>query len=364
MTGGGTGGHIYPALAVAAALAEKYPRAAITYVGTSTGMESDLARKHGLEFREVKSGGILGKSLFKAASGALKAGKGTLEAVSLLRSIRPSVVLGTGGYVSGPVVLAAAVLRIPRAIQEQNAVPGFTNRVLARMSGRIFAGFAESARFFPRGRVQVTGNPVRPQILTAGREESLIDLGLDGSRRTLFVFGGSRGAHRIVDAGVGLADSLRGNDVQILFVTGKEYYERASAALESRGIGITSAGNTILYPYLHNVEKALACADLVVCRAGGMAVAELAARGVPAILVPSPNVANNHQEYNARALSANGGALVVREGPGFEDRIIKEVRALLQDDRRLEEMRTCSRAAGKPRAAYEIAEALISMACP
>ncbi|MGE5484951.1 MAG: undecaprenyldiphospho-muramoylpentapeptide beta-N-acetylglucosaminyltransferase [Ignavibacteriales bacterium] len=360
LTGGGTGGHIYPALAVAGALRAIDPGISITYVGTSGGLEADLVKGQGLDFRVVSSRGILGKSPRAALAGAAAAARGVFEAVSLLRRLRPSAVLGTGGYVSGPVVLAAALLGIPRAIQEQNAVPGFTNRALGLVANRVFTAF-EGTSGFPASKVVVTGNPVRAEILRATRDDSARSLGVDPARRTLCIFGGSRGARSIVNAGIRLVSQGLGSDSQIIFVTGKEYYESASEALASRRIGGGGAGNTILIPYMYNMEAALACADLALCRAGGMAVAEMAARGLPAILVPSPNVANNHQEYNARALAAEGAAVIVREGPGFEDRVVNEVTALWNDRKRLESMKVAARAAGRPHAASEIARGLLAM---
>ncbi|NPV71620.1 MAG: undecaprenyldiphospho-muramoylpentapeptide beta-N-acetylglucosaminyltransferase [Firmicutes bacterium] len=361
LTGGGTGGHVYPALAVAQALRAAEPSVSITYVGTGRGIERELAAKNGIEFRAISARGILGKSPVAALAGVMAAGRGVLEAMALLRGIRPSCVLGTGGYVSGPVVLAAATLGIPRAIQEQNAIAGFTNRLLGHVVQGVFLGFEDAAKEFPRHKVRVTGNPVRGEISSAGRDSSLKILELDPSKKTLFILGGSRGARSIVDAGLRLSRGGLGDDVQVLFVTGNDYY---GAAARAAGAGITPgrAGNTILIPYIHNVENALACADLAVCRAGGMTVAELAAAGVPAVLVPSPNVANNHQEWNARALERKGGAVVVLEGERFVDRVEDTVRGLLADPTRLESMKRAARAAGRPGAAREIAVGLLSMA--
>lgn len=362
LTGGGTGGHIYPALAVGGALREIEPSVAVTYVGTSGGLEAELVKGHGMDFRVVSSRGIMGKSPLKAVGGALTAARGLLEATALMRRIRPDVVLGTGGYVSGPVVLAAAVLGIPRAIQEQNAVPGFTNRALGRVANRVFLAFEDAAKWFPASKVVVAGNPVRREILTATREDSIRRTGIDPAKRTLLILGGSRGARSIVDAGVRIAERGLGSDVQVVFVTGKAYYEAAREALEARGIGVVGAGNTILIPYLYDVEAALACADLILSRAGGMTVAEAAAAGVPSVLVPSPNVANNHQEWNARALAREGAAVIEREGPGFEERVYETVSGLFSDEARLESMRSAALKVGRPDAATTIARELLAMA--
>jgi UDP-N-acetylglucosamine--N-acetylmuramyl-(pentapeptide) pyrophosphoryl-undecaprenol N-acetylglucosamine transferase len=258
------------------------------------------------------------------------------------------------------VVLAAAILGIPRAIQEQNAIPGFTNRVLGVVANRVFAAF-DGTSGFPASKVVVTGNPVREEILRAERGDSARSLGLDPGARTLLIFGGSRGAKSIVSAGVRLISRGLGEGTQIIFVTGTEYRDFAARSLKSAGIYPGRAGNTILIPYMHDIEAALACSDLVLCRAGGMAVAEVAARGLAAILVPSPNVANNHQEYNARAFARSGAAVVVREGPDFEDRILDEVTSLWNDKRRLDSMKAAARAAGRPRAAVEIAKGLLAI---
>ncbi|MCR4398966.1 MAG: undecaprenyldiphospho-muramoylpentapeptide beta-N-acetylglucosaminyltransferase [Firmicutes bacterium] len=362
LTGGGTGGHIYPALAVAGALGSVDPSVTITYVGTSSGLEAALVPGRGLDFRVISSRGILGKSPLGAAVGAAAAARGAVEALWLLRKLRPAAVLGTGGYVSGPVVLAAVALGIPRAIQEQNAVPGFTNRALGVVADKVFLAFEEAADKFPASKVKITGNPVREEILVARRETSAQALGLDPSRFTVLILGGSRGARAIVDAGMRLLRSGLSSGIQVVFVTGREYFASASRTLRAGGINSGGAGNTILIPYMHNIEDGLACADLVVCRAGGMTVAEVTARGLPSVLVPSPNVANNHQERNAAALEKRGAAVVVKEGARFEERVEEAVRGLLSDRARLDAMRAAARSAGRPRAATEIALELLRMA--
>ena len=195
ITGGGTGGHIYPALAICKGLLAADKEAEVLYVGTRAGLEAELVPRECIPFAIIDAAGIMGKSPGKAIMGAARATRGLLQAAAIVRRHRPQVVLGTGGYVSGPVVFMASMLGVRCAIQEQNAVPGFTNRMLSRVVSEVFTPFRGTEQHFPRpGKCVLTGNPVRPEILAASREEGARELGLDPSGKTLFVFGGSRGA--------------------------------------------------------------------------------------------------------------------------------------------------------------------------
>lgn len=366
VTGGGTGGHIYPAVAVAKEMSHMLPRASVLYVGTESGMESKLVPKEGLPFRSVRSSGVMGKSAGVAVKGLARAFMGVFDAMAILREFRPDVVLGTGGYASGPVMAASFVLGIPRAIQEQNAVPGKTNLWLSRISHMTFAAWDYSVKFFPDpSRVVVTGNPVRGAIFEdTPKEECRRFFGMSEEGPAVLILGGSRGARTLVEAGMEMTKRMP-REWSMLFVTGTEYYAEACRALgvsPGEGIDGVRAGNIILKPYVYEMSKAYGAADLVIGRAGGMTLAEITALGIPAVIVPSPNVAGNHQEYNARALEEEGAAIVVREGPNAASDVAEAAIGLLGDRERLAELSGESRRIGKREATRVICRHLIDLA--
>ena len=364
IAGGGTGGHIYPALAVCKGLLGADPAAEILYVGTRRGFEAELVPREGIRFEVIDAAGIMGKSPIAAAKGAARALLGTFQAAGILRRFRPHAALGTGGYVSGPVILVAALAGVPCAIQEQNAVPGATNRLLARFVREVFVPFEGTRAHFPKtARCVLTGNPIRPEIMQADREDGAQRLGLDPKKKTLFVFGGSRGARRIIEVALEmLAERMLPEDVQVLLTSGREYASWVSDRLSGLGIDVSRPGNVIFKPYLFQIEYAMAASDLLVGRAGGMTVSEVLARGLPSILVPSPNVANNHQLYNARAASRTGGAVLVREQDLTATRLAGLIRDLTGDRDALRQMSEKAKAAGRPFATGDIVEHLKALA--
>lgn len=365
VTGGGTGGHIYPALAIAKEMMALLPQAKVLYIGTKAGMESTIVPREGLDFETVRSSGVMGKSAPVALKGLANAAMGISDAISVLRRFRPDVVVGTGGYASGPVMMAARILRIPRAIQEQNAVPGKTNLWLSRFSARTFAAWDYSVKFFPYpSRVVVTGNPVRGVIREAHREEDRRFFGLPAAGPVALLLGGSRGAKTLALAGIEIARRLPAESA-MLFITGSEYYQMTKKALGAQAeVGIDGArtGNIILRPYVHDMAKAYGACNLVIGRAGGMTLSEITAIGLPAVIVPSPNVAGNHQEYNARALEEAGAALIVRESGEAAKGVAEAALGLLLDTKRQEVMAAAARRIGKPSAAREICKMLVEIA--
>ncbi len=366
VTGGGTGGHIYPAVAVAKEMSVLLPRASVLYVGTESGMESKLVPKEGFPFRPVRSSGVMGKSVGLAAKGLARAFMGVFDAMAILREFRPDVVLGTGGYASGPVMAASFMLGVPRAIQEQNAVPGKTNLWLSRIADMTFAAWDYSVRFFPvPSRVVVTGNPVRTAVFEeAPKEECRRSFGMPEEGPAILLLGGSRGARTLVEAGLEIARKMPGGS-SMLFVTGAEYYAEACRGLgvpPGEGIDGVRAGNIILKPYVYDMAKAYGAADLVIGRAGGMTLAEITALGIPAVIVPSPNVAGNHQEYNARALEEEGAAVVIREGPNAVSDVAEVALGLLGDPERLKNLSRESGRIGKREATRVICRHLIELA--
>lgn len=361
LTGGGTAGHINPALAIASAVRERVPGVEILYVGGARGLENELVPRAGLELTTLEVSGLWRKSPGELAAGLLRAGRALARARHLVRQFRPTVAVGTGGYVSGPVLLAAALAGVPVVLQEQNAVPGATNRWLARWAHTVCVAFDAARPYFPaRTRVKVTGNPVRPEVLLATRAGAASELGLDPGRPTLLSTGGSQGARSIATATTRLlAARALPPGAQVVFATGQRYYEEVCRELAAAGIDTENAGNIIVRPYLYRMDLGLAVADLALCRAGAMTVSELAVRGLAAVLVPSPHVAHNEQEYNARVLGQAGAGVVITEREDVGDRVRQVVPDLLADAGLLAEMGRRARALGRPHAAAAIAEAVL-----
>jgi UDP-N-acetylglucosamine--N-acetylmuramyl-(pentapeptide) pyrophosphoryl-undecaprenol N-acetylglucosamine transferase len=353
LTGGGTGGHIYPALAIAAELGAGV---VVGYLGTERGLEARVVPEAGIAFYAVPASGVLGKAPAAMARGALGAVAGLGRALSLVRRLRPDVVVGTGGYVTGPVGMAAALAGVPLFILEENARPGVTNRMLARFARHIAVPWAEAAVGFPpsvRTKVVVTGNPVRREVIEADRGEARRRFGLAPDATVLLVVGGSQGAEAINEAVLALVRDREAwpPGAALIWATGPRYH---SAVLSRLGEPPPWAR---IVPYLDDMPQAYAAADLVVARAGAMTVAELTARGVAAVLVPSPNVTGDHQTANARVLAARGAAVMLGEralaGLG------STVRALIADRERLARMASASRALGRPDAAATLASLVL-----
>lgn len=354
LTGGGTGGHIYPALAIAAELA---PGSVVGYLGTARGLESRVVPAAGIPFFAVPARGVLGKSPSAMVRGVLAAASGLGRAWRILGRLRPDVVVGTGGYVTGPVGLAAAMRGIPLCILEENAHPGITNRLLARVARHIAVPWAEAAAGFPpsaRNKVVVTGNPVRREVVTAQRGASRAMFSLGAASTVLLVVGGSQGAQALNEAVLSLVQGsgMWPAGAELVWVTGPRYHAGVLARL-----GDKAPPWCHVIDYLQDMPSAYAAADVVVARAGAMTVAEITARGVPAVLVPSPNVTGDHQTANARVLAERGAGVLLPEGS--LDGLGAVVRDLLSDGARRQAMAQACRALGRPDAAATVAALVV-----
>lgn len=276
-----------------------------------------------------------------------------------MRRFRPQVVVGTGGYVSGPVLLSAILLGIPTALQEQNVVPGFTNRILSPWVGRVFLPHEEARAHFPaRARCRVTGNPLRPEILSVKREEARRSLGLSPDEVFLVIFAGSRGSATLNDVFLAALPRLLALPrLRLLWATGRQHYEHVRSRIRDG-----AAERLEVKPYIEAMAIPLAAADLAITRAGATTVSELAALGVPAILIPSPYVAHNEQEENARPLVESGGALMIRERELSVEKLVGAVEALVGDPERRKAMAKAARQKGRPRALEDILEELEMLA--
>lgn len=359
LAGGGTGGHIYPAMAIAGALLVRRPGAEVLFCGTSAGLETELVPAAGYRLHLISARGFRRSLGFDTVRSALAAVKGLWEAYRLLGEYKPAAVIGTGGYVCGPVLLAAWLRGVPAYLQEQNAMPGVTNRLLARFVRAAYLGYEEGRPYFAATRAVVwTGNPLR-SLGGDDQRAALVKLGLDPTKKTVLVTGGSRGARSINRAVAAAFSRLVADEgVQYLHVTGRDEFEATNALLIEQGLAACPRFH--VQPYLHDMPVALKAADVVLCRAGAIALAEVAALGLPAILVPYPYATGNHQEANARAFEKRGAAIMVLDKELNGDKLAAELLPLVHDEKRLALMQQAAATLAKPGAADEIAAHLLA----
>jgi UDP-N-acetylglucosamine--N-acetylmuramyl-(pentapeptide) pyrophosphoryl-undecaprenol N-acetylglucosamine transferase len=341
LAGGGTGGHVIPALAIAQALKEQYG-AEILFVGTARGIENRLVPKAGFPLRLVQVGALKNVSLATRLKTSVALPRAIWDSWRIITEYQPQVMIGVGGYASGPAMLAASLCSIPTLAFEPNVVPGFANRVVAPMVSAAAVHFQETCRFFRH--CQVTGVPVRQQFFEIGRKSD--------SRPTLLVFGGSQGAHTINHVVVKSLAALRKRvpGLHIVHQTGEHDYNDAQTAYLEAG------GSAEVYPFIDDMPGMFARSDLLLCRSGASTAAEIMAAGKPAIFVPFPRAADDHQKRNAEALERAGAALMIEEVNLSCDRLVQAVASLLSDKARLERMSRAARSLAHSDAARTIAE--------
>lgn len=340
LAGGGTGGHVIPALAIANQLKNDYA-AEVLFIGTARGIENRLVPAAGYPLQLVRVGALKNVSLLIRAKTAFDLPRAVWDASRMLNEFAPDVVIGVGGYASGPAMLAAIVKHIPTLAFEPNFVPGFANRIVAQMVSGAAVHFEETARYFRRA--EVTGVPVRQAFFETPAKH--------GGTPTVLVFGGSQGAHAINEAMMRCLPVLQREapGIHIIHQTGERDYNDALAAYQSR------KESSEVFKFIEDMPAAFARADLVVCRSGASTVAEIAAAGKPAVFVPFPRAADDHQRRNAEALAKNGAAVVVEESKLEGVWLAETIAALLQDPQRLRNMGRAARALSHPNAAREIA---------
>jgi UDP-N-acetylglucosamine--N-acetylmuramyl-(pentapeptide) pyrophosphoryl-undecaprenol N-acetylglucosamine transferase len=349
VAGGGTGGHVFPGIALAEEVVGRHPGNDVVFVGTGRGLEATVVPQAGFPIELIEVKGLKGKGLVLALANLLLLPRAFLQSWRILRRWRPDVVVGVGGYASGPVVLTAWLLHIPTAVQEQNAVAGFTNRILARFAQAAFTAFPEAADHFASRKVYQLGNPIRRTLM-----ENFMRPEAPHDKPKVLVFGGSQGAHalnmRVIEALPHLAD-LR-DKIRITHQTGardREYVEKGY-----RAVGFEPD----VREFITDMSAAYAETDLVICRAGATTLAELTCCRRPAILVPFPAAADNHQVRNARSLVDAGAAVMIEERDLTGELLAREIRSILASTERRERMKRAAGRLGSPQAAQEIADVL------
>lgn len=367
ITGGGTGGHLYPALAVAALLKEFDSRAQILFVGSGEGLESTVVPGAGYLFRQVAAVRWPRKLSPRMLGVLFALGKGYLQGVKTIKEFRPDAVFATGGYVSVPLGLAAARRRVPLFLHEQNSVPGIANRLLARWARATFTTFPLQEETFPvKANLIHSGLPVRKEVINVERRDGLSYFGFDKDSFTLLVTGGSRGARRInkvmqeiyLRICTGRTSLPR---LQVIHLTGRDEYAAYCRIMEDKGICGAKIGKLVIKPYLEKMEYALAAADLVVSRAGAATLAEITVRGIPAVLIPYPFATGDHQYHNARHLEEAGAAVLIREQDLTAEKLLREITRIVGDSLLRRKLAEHSRRLGRPEAGEVIVNALMDV---
>jgi UDP-N-acetylglucosamine--N-acetylmuramyl-(pentapeptide) pyrophosphoryl-undecaprenol N-acetylglucosamine transferase len=350
IAGGGTGGHIYPGIAIAEEFRRRNAGTKILFIGTARGLETKIVPREGFELRLIEVAALKRVNLIERIRSLLLLPKSFLKVRSLIREIQPDVVIGVGGYASGPVVLIAALMGVPTLVAEQNALPGFTNRVLARFVKAAAVSFEEARQYFD-DKAEVTGNPVRAEFFAVLPRDAAAEP--EGTIR-LLITGGSQGARAINEAFIAALPALvaEADGVKFSFVhqTGEKEYDKVRAVYLENGI------KADVKPYIEAMVDEFARADLVVCRAGATTVAELAAAGKPSLLIPFPFAADDHQRKNAEAIERAGAGRMILQAELTPERLVQELLWLARDPQQLKRMAEASKHLGHPDAAARVVD--------
>ncbi len=354
ISGGGTGGHIFPAIAIANALKSIDPEIEILFVGAKGKMEMEKVPAAGYKIIGLTVAGLQRKLTAKNLLFPFKLIAGIIQAKRVVKNFKPDVAIGVGGYASGPVLRVASNSGVPCLLQEQNSYPGITNKILAKKAKRICVAYPAMERFFPAGKIVITGNPVRQDIMTkVERSEAVEYFGLDSSKKSILVIGGSLGARSVND---GILSGVKGlpEDVQLLWQTGKFYFEEMKS-------GAGDVKNVKIQPFIKRMDMAYTVADVVISRAGALSVSELAVAGKPVIFIPSPNVAEDHQTKNAKVMVDDNAALLVKDDD--KDILIEKALELLNDSEMMSRLSKNILKHARPDAAKNIAQEVLEVGC-
>lgn len=349
LSGGGTGGHIYPAISIAREIKTRYPQVEILFVGAKDRMEMQMVPEAGFEIEGLWISGFQRKFSLKNLLFPLKLSKSLLKSKQILKKFNPDVVIGTGGFASGPLLQMAHVSKIPTLIQEQNSIPGITNKILARKAGKICTAYPGMEAYFPPEKTVLTGNPVRQDLLqlSGKREEAIQFFDLDPEKKTVLVLGGSLGARKINELIENNLKDFIGNELQLIWQTGSLYY------VEYRRFN--KKGWVSTHSFLSRMDYAFAAADVIISRAGAGTVSELCIVGKPVVFIPSPNVAEDHQTKNALAVSAFDAAVVISE-KDLEERFKKIFFPLVASEEKLKSLSDNIKKLAKPEATANIVD--------
>jgi UDP-N-acetylglucosamine--N-acetylmuramyl-(pentapeptide) pyrophosphoryl-undecaprenol N-acetylglucosamine transferase len=353
ISGGGTGGHIYPAVAIANELKSRFPEAEFLFVGAKDKMEMQKVPQEGYAIKGLWIAGIQRKITLDNAMFPLKLTSSLLNSFKIIKNFKPDVVIGTGGFASGAVLKVASMLGIPTVIQEQNSYPGITNKLLAKKANKICVAYENLERFFPKDKMILTGNPVRQDLINeASKSEAVAYFKLDANKKTLLVLGGSLGARRINQLIEKELDFLLSQNIQIIWQCGKLYLNDYSKYNEKDNVQVVA--------FIDRMDLVYAAADVVISRSGASSVSELCIVGKPTIFIPSPNVAEDHQTKNAKAISDKNGAILIKESE-LETQFETIFSDLISNESKQLELSQNIKKLAKPNATKDIVEEIIKL---
>ena len=344
---GGTGGHIYPALAILNKIKEKEPDSEFIYIGTNDRMEKDVVPKLGIEFIGLEMSGLDRKNILSNTVVLHKFNKAVAKSKKIMKEFKPDVVIGAGGYITAPVLYAAHVCKIPILIHEQNSIPGVSNKFISSFASKICVSLPNSLKLFPKDKVELTGNPRSEEIVNV-EKISKKEFGFKEDKKLVIVVMGSLGSTTMTKKIKELIPGFNDKDYQVLIITGKKYYD------DYKDIKVSD--NVKIVPFVDNLINLMKDTDLMVSRAGASTIAEITAIGLPAILVPSPYVTANHQYKNAKELEDRGACVIITEEDFSKDSIIGEIDCLFNDKDKLKEMSKKSKELGIPDSSTRIYE--------
>jgi UDP-N-acetylglucosamine--N-acetylmuramyl-(pentapeptide) pyrophosphoryl-undecaprenol N-acetylglucosamine transferase len=353
LSGGGTGGHIYPAIAIANELKLQFPDAEFLFVGAKDKMEMQKVPQAGYEIKGLWIAGLQRKLTLQNLMFPLKLASSLLESKRIIKKFKPNVVIGTGGFASGPLLQAAGSAGIPTVVQEQNSYPGITNKLLSKKANAICVAYENLERFFPKEKIVLTGNPVRQDLIdiNSKRDEAIVFYGLDPNKKTLLVLGGSLGARRINQLIEKELQNFLSQDVQVIWQCGKLYFEDYKKYNQP---------NVKVVDFIERMDFVYAASDVIISRAGASSVSELCIVGKPVIFIPSPNVAEDHQTKNAQAIVDAKGAILLKESE-LDSQFSIVFEALLKDSGKQKQLSDNIKKLAKPRATQDIVAEIVKL---
>lgn len=361
ISGGGTGGHVFPAIAIADTLKERYPETEILFVGAESKLEMQKVPEAGYEIVGLPVSGFARRMTWKNVTFFIKLIRSLWRSVKIVKKFKPDIAVGVGGYASGPLLYIAARKGVPCLIQEQNSYPGITNKILSKDVKTICVAFQNMDRFFPKEKIALTGNPVRKNILQASRDEAMTHFGIDKTKKVVLIMGGSGGAKSMNDAVSHSFNKITQNpEVCFIWQTGKYYFANAEEQKQKYEAQNKPVENVHLTAFISRMDFAYSAADIVVARAGAITVSELCLLKKPAILVPSPNVAEDHQTKNAQALCENNAAWMVEDSQ-VNERLISKAIELVSDEKMQNTLSENIAKMAKPNAADDIVSEIMKI---
>lgn len=338
----GTGGHINPGIAIANKIMKEEPNSKIVFVGTNRGIEKDLVPRAGYELETIEAYGFSKKISRENIRRTLKTLESYGKAEKIVKKFKPDIVIGTGGYICGPVLTAAQKLKIPTMLHESNSFPGLAVKMLARKTNTILLGFKEAREFLPKSaHVVVTGTPTKIEPLHWTEEEKRKEkenFGLEADLPTVLVFGGSQGAKKINDTMIDLIKNHADKGYQVIWAVGQKNFEEVQKVFQKDQLDVEHLQHAKVVPYIYHMERVMNMADILVCRSGAITIAEICKLGKPAIFVPLPNVSQNHQEKNARVLQKMGAAYIILNQELTKEKLADTIQTMIQDPKKMKSM--------------------------